>query len=70
MLRIETERAVVPMPAAADRWADEGLAMTALELFGFGFPAGRCAVRRSIRVPVPVMRRPFPRGDEVIVVIV
>jgi hypothetical protein len=44
MLRIETERTMIPVPAAADRRTDEGLAMTALELFGFGLPAGRCPI--------------------------
>jgi hypothetical protein len=41
MLRKETERAMISVPAATDGRTDEGLAMTALELFGFGLPAGR-----------------------------
>jgi len=41
MLRKETERAMISVPAATDGRTDECLAMTALELFGFGLPAGR-----------------------------
>jgi hypothetical protein len=44
MLRKETERAMISVPAATDGRTDEGLAMTALELFGFGLPAGRCPI--------------------------
>jgi len=39
MLRMETEWAMIPMPATADRRADEGFATPALEFFGFGLPA-------------------------------
>jgi hypothetical protein len=53
MFRIQTERAMIPMPSTADRRPDEGLAMTALELFGFRLPARR----RPVGPFRPSMRR-------------
>jgi hypothetical protein len=52
MLRMQAERAMVPMPPAADRRTHKGLAMTALELFGFGLPARR----RPVGPLMPAMR--------------
>jgi len=48
------------VPAATDGRTDEGLAMTALELFGFGLPAGRRPVGPlwpAVRCVAPVQTR-------------
>lgn len=44
VLRIETERAMVALPAAADRRTDKGFAVPALEFFQFSLSQRRCVV--------------------------
>lgn len=41
MARVETQRAVVPVPPTAQRWSHKRPAMTALELLGTGSPVRR-----------------------------